>query len=519
MAHDRSVLFALLGLAALAFPACRAEESDGGSEPTVEQSPTPIPLCEPTAGGPHWLMEKETLKLTVSCATGEAADVTLDPLPEGASFDALTGMLTWTPDLAAAAVYHLDLHVAATGEQGRVTIGVADRWEDPLNVPVVDPTKYTEELGLPVFFLTPGPTDDEVYAPATVVYRGHTYAAEAKKRGATSIDYPKNSFTVRFAKEDKFHDEERGFDGVRRLALTQTFDDNSYLRNRLAFTLWNRLDPSHVQIRTYSAVVYLDGEYWGLYTVTDHVDANLMGHNGLGEDGELFKAVSHSANWDDTYQGVVKSDLRMGFVKKEGEPEHGTSGAYDSLEDAVEFVAESGDGEFFDEIDSRFETRDYMHWWVFVRFLHASDSVAKNSFHYLPAGPDAKWRYIPWDFNASFGQSWQTERRDPDVPTTFSHRNEIFARLLADSARNAEIEALYREALDGPWKIEDLLAIVDELVIEVGPAARRDELMWRDEYLRYSAWSDRDDFTDFEGEVEYLRGWIIERWEYEDRGL
>lgn len=515
----RPVLFALLLLAAAIGASCSGPEvsSFGGkANPTPDRTPT-LPACQPSASGPHWLEEGETVSFTVSCATGMVVPIALESPPEGAAFDPASGVFTWTPGLADAAVYELEFRVAATGESRRVKVGVADRWEDPDNVPVADPSKYTEEFGLPVLFLSPGPEDDDEYAPVTVVYGGHTYLADAKKRGATSMSYPKNSYTVRFAKEDEFRDLARGFDGVRRLAVTQTFDDNSYLRNRLAYTFWNRLDPDHVHIGAFSAVIYVDGEYWGLYTITNHVDDNLMDDNGLGEGGDLFKAVSHSANWDTRYDGIEKSNLAMGFLKKEGLPEDGMSGAYDTIKNAVKFVGDSSSSRFEAEIDTRMETRDYMHWWIFVRLLNAEDSAAKNSFHYLPATSGAKWRYIPWDFNASFGQSYQTTRRAPDTRNDFTHRNELFARMLASPTRSAEIDALYRKALDGPWKLEELLAIVDEFAAEIGPSAKRDERKWRSSYRSYDAWDSRSDFTDWEGEVEYIREWLVERWEIESR--
>lgn len=492
-------------------PGGRGDGGDATGEPTPAETETPTGgACAPTAGGPYWIEEGENVSFVVSCTTGATTTFGSDELPPGASLDA-TGDFTWTPGLDAAAVYRFDVR-AANGETVRVTIGVADRWDDPANVPIVDPTRYTEEFGLPVFFLSPPPEGDEDFVPTTVIYRGHTYTAEAKKRGVTSIHYPKNSYTLRFAKEDKFEDEERGFDGVRRVALTQTFDDNSCLRNRLAFTLWNLLDPS-VKIRAFNAVVYLDGEYWGLYTATDFIDDNLMKDNGLGDDGGLFKALTHEANWDMTWNGAPKWGLRQGFLKKEGLPAHGESGAYDELEDLVALVGTASDAVFDATIDTVIETRDYLHWWVFARMIHAEDSVSKNSFHYLPV--EGKWRYIPWDFNASFGQSYATVRRSPRTGNQFTHRNKMFARFLARAEYRDRIDDLYRQALDGPWKLDDLLAIVDGYAAEIERSAKRNEEKWEAEYRSYPSWSGRTDFTTWEEEVAYVREWIIERWHNE----
>ena len=55
--------------------------------------------------------------------------------------------------------------------------------------------------------------------------------------------------------------------------------------------------PGGVQIRHFSAVVYVNGRYHGLYAVTDHVDVDLMAREGLGKGGNLYKAVDHGATF------------------------------------------------------------------------------------------------------------------------------------------------------------------------------------------------------------------------------
>jgi spore coat protein H len=208
-----------------------------------------------------------------------------------------------------------------------VKVGVADNWRDPSNEPLKDVTRYTEEYGLPVFHLAGGTElDPDTYSPVSITYRGHTYTAQAKLRGSSSLSFPKNSYTMKFAAEDPFNEPALGggFTERRSLVLVNTFNDNSYLRSRLGFELWSRLSPEAIPVRTFSVVVFLDGAYYGLYTVVDHVNARHMKANGLSEEGNLYKAETGGANFRLVDQfGRPKPHLHVGFEKKDGQPPGG----------------------------------------------------------------------------------------------------------------------------------------------------------------------------------------------------
>ncbi|MFO0546842.1 MAG: CotH kinase family protein [Polyangiaceae bacterium] len=480
-------------------------------------------LCKPTGGGPFWLEEGESVTVTFTCETGallDGADLTVEGLPANATYDAASASVTFTPGLDQASVYLWRATLGATGEVGLVKVGVADKFDDPANVPVTDPSAYTEEYGLPVLFLSPAPTS-ETYAPATTVYRGHTYSMQAKLRGAASLNYPKNSFTLEFDKADKFDEpfEADGFNGRRKVVLISTFDDNSYVRQRLAYDLWDRLDPAHIQIKTYSAVIYVDGVYFGLYTVSDHVDGFLMEDHGYSQDGNLYKAVNHDANFALTSiqnGGAPKATLHDGYEKREGTPLDGEPGAYADLEELVNFVATSDSTTFLSELPQRIDQRDFQDWFVFVTYLLADDSAGKNSYLYHdPQDPNGVFRYAPWDFNHSFGQTWQTFREGASAYEDYAGNNRLFARFLEEPSLTAPLEARYSAALKGAFSADAVNALVDSYVARITPSAHRDERRWEAEYRAFPWWSSRTDFNDFEGEVAYLKAWIEERWQFQ----
>lgn len=472
-------------------------------------------------GGPFWLTEQEELVIPVECATGaDVAAVALEArhLPPGATLDAEAKALTFAPGLDQAGRHELELAIAGTDDVGYIEVHVADAFDAPGNVEV-EPATYVEEYGLPVVHLAPSPgLNSEEYTPATIVYRGHTFeGAEAKYRGATSLQYPKKSYTLKFSKADRFADTRSvaGFSGKRKLTLTTTFDDNSYLRARLALRLWNEVSVENIQVEAFSVVVFVNGVYQGVYTLTDHIDRHLMEDNAHFEDGNLYKARTHDANFRSTTgAGAPKASLSLGYEKTEGAPPHGEPGAYADLEDLISWVSSSSRESFLAEVDTRLAREEYEAWWMLVGYIAAGDSAGKNSYHYRdprPGSPDGRFHCVPWDFNESFGQSWRTARRRPDAlaPASLALSNGLFERLLTEPETREPLLARFRALLDGPWAAPAIVELVDAWAGQIGDAARRDESKWAAAYADYFGF--RVDVTGFDQEIDYLREWIVAR--------
>jgi spore coat protein H len=312
--------------------------------PTVVATTRPG-RCAPTIGGRAWVEEGEALSVTVRCATGlplGQAGLSFAALPRGATYQA--GELRWRPGLDQAGLHRLIAQAPA--ETAVLELMVLDRFDHPANVPVAAPADYPEEMGLPVMHLSfarsparsAHPGD---YARAAVVFRGQRYQAKIKVRGRSSLDYPKQNYTIKFTGHRRFSEPAAGMVDRHRIALTTSFDDNSQLRQRLAFEVWNRLAPGGIQIRNFSAVVFIDGRYHGLYTVTDHVDTDLLEAEGISRrGGSLFRALTHDADFG---PGPFR---REAFEKRSGFRGPAWLGSYDELAGLWAFVAGSDPARF-----------------------------------------------------------------------------------------------------------------------------------------------------------------------------
>lgn len=484
-------------------------------EPPSQQSENAVTIsrCGLTGGDAHWVEEGQEVVVTLSCMSGLPLDpesLSLRPIPPGARWEPARAELRWVPGLDQAGVYHLTA-ATVSGETARIKIGVADRFDHPRNVPIALPSAYTEEMGLPVFHLTVDPNiSAQAYTPATLVYRGRVYKITAKHKGNSSLAYPKKSYTLEFPKAERFNEPELagGFLNKRKVVLRATFDDNSYLRDRLSYELWNRIGSGKIEIQTFGAVVYLNGVFQGLYTVVDHIDQHLMEAHGLDPKGNIFKGAGPDANF---HPHPRLSDV---YEKTHGTPPEGQPGAYEDLEELTRFINEADEETFSAEISRRVNVGEYTAWLIVATLIQAQDTFGKNSYQYHnPAG--GPWRAVPWDWNHSFGQDWMTARETPYVPPGHLVAvNRLFQRLWHDPVLGPDTRERYRLALEHEVALEDILDLFDGMADEIAPSARRDERRWRQQYLDFERWSSRTDFTDFDGELRYMRQWIRDRWTF-----
>jgi len=475
--------------------------------------------CGPSlTADPAQPQEGETITFTVGCLSG-ASDGTAATM-FGASLLTPTkvGAGSWTPSLSDAGAYRF---LAATWtvdpdvppETTILDLDVADAWNDPKNV-LVDPVAYQEEWGLPVLHLFPKAALGSAYVPATATFQGHTYEMEAKYRGAASYSYPQKSMTLEFDEKDSIDLGDWDMGHRDHLVLITTFDDNSYVRQKLVYDLWQGLaDDAGVDRmtpRTFFVVVYVDGSYYGLYTAADHIDDEFARDMGLTGDGNMYKAVDHNANfYRESVYGGDKGTLHDGYEKKEGLPENDFS----DLDDLVAFSADSDDDTFRAEAPDWIRVDEFVDWFVLVLYTSAYDSAGKNSYLYDDTpSTDVEFRYAPWDMNDALGQDWQTYRADASASTSYwMSMNGIFRHLLTQPDSAAEVEARMDHLLNaGPLELATVQAHVDEMQASLGRNSDRTWEKWGDRYETYSGWRRRTDFTTPPEEVAYVRDWLAD---------
>jgi hypothetical protein len=527
----------IIAASALALVACPTEGERVVAAPTPypEATPPDAPSDDPDdwpgpadgcglatdLANPHFI-EGDRVQFGLTC-TGERGidEFVLTPIRVPQAGDLSTDPVTfdWQTGPADGGRYDLVFGVRPSDEPDavpsaeQVTFWVADDPTATGNVRPI-PEDYTEEWGIPVFHVDSGGSVSQSYTQADITFQGRTYDGEIKVRGASSTSYPKKSYTMEFNGTELPVDEW----GVTRdhLYLVTTFDDNSYIRQKLIYDQWAAMgeywEMPRLAPRTFFAVLYLNGTYHGLYTAIDRIDNEFVDHMGFARDCNLYKSINHDANFYYTRaNGSTKGNLHNGYEKKEG-----LDGEWTDLDAFVDWAAGSDAQAVIDGAAGWFSLQEFMDWFLLVHYSESGDSAGKNAYFHNDPLTAAMFSMTPWDFNHAWGQGWYTYRISSSNLNSFDNRNRIFRAIHEIPASDEELWTRFRTMrADGPFALTWMHGKLDEYYALIDKSAARDWAKWEGGYYSFGRWAgnrtDNNNWTDYEAEKAYLYQWIEER--------
>jgi spore coat protein CotH len=220
-------------------------------------------------------------------------------------------------------------------------------------------------------------------------------------RGNTSRDKIKKSFKVSF---NTFVQGQKYF-GLEKLNLNAEVNDPAMMRSRLCWELFNDLGvpaprSNHVE-------VYVNGDYYGLYLNTEHIDEEFCELRFGSQGGNLYKC-GYPANLDylgsnpDNYK-VAPWDTRTYELKTNTELDD-----YSDLAEFIGFLNLASDEDLTCELNQYFNVYSYLKVAAIDVLTGNWDGYIynQNNFYLYHNPATDQFEYIPYDTDNTWGIDW-----------------------------------------------------------------------------------------------------------------
>jgi hypothetical protein len=193
--------------------------------------------------------------------------------------------------------------------------------------------------------------------------------------------------------------------GIEKFNLKGEQNDPSLIRSKIAFDLMEKIGLAGSRV-CYTKV-YINDDYMGLYEIIEHIDENFASYHFGNNDGNLWKCLYPA---DLNYRGSSPSDY-WPYIDDERPYELKTNKDdydYSELAHLIDIINNTDSYLLKDSLESILQVTDVIKYlavnimtgsWDDYRYL-------KNNY-YLYHDPGAgKFRFIPYDYDNTFGIDW-----------------------------------------------------------------------------------------------------------------
>lgn len=288
--------------------------------------------------------------------------------------------------------------------------------------------------------------DPDTYVTGTLRYEGESITnvgvrikGEATKR---SLD-KKSAFKIKF---DEFVSKQE-FHGLRRLTLNNMVEDPSFLAERLAFHMFRAAKlPAP---RANSALVYVNGEYYGVYANVETEDKTFLRRWFTSDAGNLYE----EGESDFEYGHEMYFDLETNEEKND-------------RSDLTKFFAallEAKPETYLRDIDGSLDTEHFLRFTAMEAAVDQWDMYSytyfyPNNFRLYDDPQTGKFVFLPWGMDLSlkpflsgrahisiFALSWYEDNPDHDAANAHVSNGLIFKGCLESASCRAKYATVVRE--------------------------------------------------------------------------
>lgn len=220
-------------------------------------------------------------------------------------------------------------------------------------------------------------------------------------RGNTSRDAAKKSFKL----DCNHYVPGRKLAGLEKLNLKAEQNDPSLVRSNFAFTLMEKIGLN--ASRLCYARVYVNDDYMGLYNIIEHIDENFTNYHFGNNEGNLYKCLWPA---DLNYRGSDPSNYYpySGDTKPYELQTNIAEYDYSDLANLINVINNTASSAIKDSLEANLCVIDFIKYLVVNIMTGSWDDYRylRNNYYLYHDTKLNKFRFIPYDYDNTFGIDW-----------------------------------------------------------------------------------------------------------------
>ena len=362
-------------------------------------------------------------------------------------------------------------------------------------------------------------------------------------RGAGAQRYPKKpyNFKLRDSNGNKREAEILNIRNDNSWILDAMYLDMARMRNRVCFDLWNTFNkPYYVDekpkalsgTRGHYVEVFVNGEYMGLFILSDRIDRKQyqLEQNG----GYIYKSKGWTqANFLQSYSKPSNDDFFWNSAEIEQEYPDADDGGkpnFNHMASFIDFVSKTSKAEFSAKFADRIAENSVIDTFIFLNLIWAYDNAGRNTFWiFRNVNESPKVMHGLWDLDGTLGRDWNRVKVPASNGWYYGNNNnpsgtnyfKLFKRII-----DGDVEGLQQKIYDrwvelkdkqlAPAEFNKLVDYYAEQQIASG-ARDREVARWRalesqDAATGTNGWVHyTGNYGNVEEEVAYMKQWYRDR--------
>lgn len=232
----------------------------------------------------------------------------------------------------------------------------------------------------------------------------------------------------------------------------------SIIRNEIADELCLLATDKVAARRTKWCVLYLNGEYYGLFALKDKINEDFLARlNGVSKESvQLDETPIYQSH--EIYKTVIDYTMNTDMSVEEN----------------------------YKTLCSRLDIDSFIDWIIIEQYTGNSDIIYGNTGFYRSTElDDNRWKAVFYDLDVAFHIDYYNFRNFFDI----NYNLNVYAKMLTSLFRNAEFKDKYltrvAELISGPYTNENVTERIKEMFDIIDPEVERDCKRWGMDYSNY----------------------------------